>query len=339
MSVRSKEELLEHVITAISRCGWQYDPPDLTRHPLALSAYSEYDGVNLLIYIWNITHGGKTRSTKEYRIQITPSMNIEIRERYRTLLLGLYGEDEREVFVGFDPFKHQKPGSSASIQIDIETIEKAIGEGVAIQEKAREGDKITEVAVAFRPEHFMDYATEIHPSYHMTDITIGEMDAIAVHPEVLRTPQREEIIPKERRKAVGQYVRILRDSTFSLRVLSAYGWKCAICGVQLRLVDASHIIPVGMPGSTDETKNGVALCPNHHRAYDCGLIGITPDYIISVNDKKLTALKAINLAGGETEFKKTARIGEKISIPAKSELHPDKAYLSEGLRIRGFPPF
>jgi putative restriction endonuclease len=52
----------------------------------------------------------------------------------------------------------------------------------------------------------------------------------------------------------------------------AYGNRCAVTRVQLRLVDAAHILPVGTTGSADHVRNGIALSPTYHRAFDAGLI-------------------------------------------------------------------
>lgn len=330
---------MEKVLSAISDCGWHYEPPNLDSHPLPLQVFKGQESVSLLIYIWNVTHGGRTRSDSEYRIQITPDMTIDMNPPNRTLLLGYYEQDGNAVFVGFDPAKHQSPGASASIQIKLETLEKAIQDGLAIQEKAREGDRVTEVAVAFRPEVFMDYATQVYPDYHVTEITTGEIIAVTRRPEEIIEPTKEEIVPKERQRAIGRYSRIQRDATFSLRVLHAYGWKCTVCGIQLRLVEAAHIIPVGVKGSTDETKNGLALCPTHHRAYDKGLVGIDADLKILVNETRIVEFKEAGLAGNIEEFKKWSRVGEEIFPPSKPSLRPDQGYLRRGLQIRRFPSF
>jgi putative restriction endonuclease len=42
------------------------------------------------------------------------------------------------------------------------------------------------------------------------------------------------------------------------------------------LVDAAHLIPFNVSGD-DKPNNGLALCPNHHRAMDRFLIAPCPD--------------------------------------------------------------
>lgn len=70
---------------------------------------------------------------------------------------------------------------------------------------------------------------------------------------------------------------LVRDSRFSGAVLSAYRGRCAMCGLGLSLVQGAHIYPASAPGSRDEVTNGLALCANHHQAFDRHLIAVQPD--------------------------------------------------------------
>jgi putative restriction endonuclease len=74
-------------------------------------------------------------------------------------------------------------------------------------------------------------------------------------------------------------------------VLEAYDNTCAVSGLKLvstrsspvPLLDACHIVPWAV--SHDDTlPNGVALCPNLHRAFDRHLFWIDADYRVQVVD-------------------------------------------------------
>ena len=41
--------------------------------------------------------------------------------------------------------------------------------------------------------------------------------------------------------------------------------------------EAAHIYPVSASGSHDEPWNGIALCPNHHLAFDRHLLAVHPE--------------------------------------------------------------
>lgn len=70
---------------------------------------------------------------------------------------------------------------------------------------------------------------------------------------------------------------LVRDSKFSGSILNAYGRLCAMCGLGLSLVQGAHIYPASAPGSLDEVPNGLALCANHHLAFDKHLIAVHAD--------------------------------------------------------------
>lgn len=66
------------------------------------------------------------------------------------------------------------------------------------------------------------------------------------------------------------------QQAFAFRVRKRFGSVCAFCDIRVpKLLDAAHIIPVAKNGSDDE-RNGLPLCPTHHRAFDTGLITIDP---------------------------------------------------------------
>ncbi len=60
-------------------------------------------------------------------------------------------------------------------------------------------------------------------------------------------------------------------------MMAAYEDRCALCGLGIGLVEGAHILPVGAQGSPDAVWNGVALCRNHHRAFDTHRIYVDPD--------------------------------------------------------------
>jgi putative restriction endonuclease len=81
---------------------------------------------------------------------------------------------------------------------------------------------------------------------------------------------------------------LVRRAVFGRQVLRAYQATCAVSGLQLLsttgaapLLDACHIVPWAV--SHDDTiGNGLALCPNLHRAFDRHLFWIDADYRVRV---------------------------------------------------------
>ncbi|NNE17599.1 MAG: HNH endonuclease [Myxococcales bacterium] len=56
-----------------------------------------------------------------------------------------------------------------------------------------------------------------------------------------------------------------------------YGVVCGVCPVSVpKILEAAHIFEVRHGGS-DDARNGLVLCPTHHRAFDKGLFAIDPE--------------------------------------------------------------
>src|SRR5271165_2016676 len=126
--------------------------------------------------------------------------------------------------------------------------------------------------------------------------------------------------------------RSTRYTAFKQRVLFAYGSRCAVTRVQLRLVDAAHILPVGAEGSADHVRNGIALSPTYHRAFDAGLIYLDDQYNMRLNERQIVLLQQMNLAGGVEIFR--APLGQRIFLPPDPSQRPSEDFIRRGNRFR-----
>jgi hypothetical protein len=84
-------------------------------------------------------------------------------------------------------------------------------------------------------------------------------------------------IPDAAQRARQAGSRLVRDSRFSRAVVEAYGGLCSMCGLNVGLVQGAHIYPVSAPGAYDQPWNGLALCGNHHLAFDRHVLGVRSD--------------------------------------------------------------
>lgn len=81
----------------------------------------------------------------------------------------------------------------------------------------------------------------------------------------------EEGSQKREKRTVEQYN---RSAKFRNEVLTMYGEQCAVCGcTEEKILQAAHIRAVAEGGS-DDPKNGICLCANHHLMFDHDLIRI-----------------------------------------------------------------
>lgn len=77
----------------------------------------------------------------------------------------------------------------------------------------------------------------------------------------------------------------VRSGLFRRLVPQVYDQTCCVTGMHLgstfghSFVDACHIVPFSV-SHDDRVTNGLALCPNIHRAFDRGLVAISDEYSV-----------------------------------------------------------
>jgi putative restriction endonuclease len=111
----------------------------------------------------------------------------------------------------------------------------------------------------------------------------------------------------------------VRSGIFKREIPKIYNNTCAISGLRVdailnvSMIDACHIVPFS-EGYNDTLINGFALCPNLHRAFDRGLISISNDYRVLLNNNFVENKDStLNL----NQFK-----GQLINLPTNNEFHP-----------------
>ena len=328
-----KFDLLDHIVQAVNDSGWSVIyVSDINEHPFRLKIYNDEESHQIKVYIWNLTHGGGfRRPADEYRIQITPRTLTRFTQNAdeKTLLLGWW--DGVNVFAGYDFNKHNGPlGASPSIQIKEKNLRQAAINGFSAYDREN-----GEIAIAFQPDFFVDYVRNLHQLHAMGDVAqdlriVEEVvtGMVEINAEVLSH------VSSPRQTTVEMISKKLRDNSFKKRVLNAYGNRCAFSGMQLKLVDAAHILPVAAAGSTDETKNGIALSALYHRAFDKGLVTINSSYQTVINEDKINGLAAMRLDAGVDNFRDN--LLPVIHLPPAINDRPLVHFIEEANRLRGW---
>lgn len=282
------------------------------------------------IYVWTLTHGGgAARPTNEYRVQITgvtsplplnPSGGP-------TLLMGY--EPNTRCFAGFDVAKHFTFSQrSPSIQIPITALHDALQFGLAFAQKGND-----EIAVAIRPDQLLGYVVNA-PLLHAQGsdaVTSGLLARVAELGEVPR--EEMETLTPERQRIVSSISRLSRESSFRRKVITAYERRCAVTRIQLELIDAAHILPVGIEGSSDEVSNGLCLSPTYHRAFDRALIFLDESLVMRINEERVNELQQKGFAGGLHDFQRY--LGQRIHLPSDRQQWPDVELIRAANRARG----
>ncbi|MBW8010227.1 MAG: HNH endonuclease [Chloroflexi bacterium] len=300
-----------------------------SRNPRRFIIQSGQEMFELWVYIWTLTHGGgKARPANEYRIQITGiTPPIDLNPSGPTIMIGF--EPNIQCFAGFDISKHKTFSTrSPSIQIPITALRSALRDGFSFSEKGNE-----EIAIGFRPDQYISYALNAELLHLQgTDAVALDLLTRAVALEELSQDDLGQV-PEERQRVIKTVSRLTRDAGFRRRVVAAYERRCAVTGLQLRLIDAAHILPVGVEGSTDNVSNGICLSPTYHRAFDRGLVFLDDNFIMQINREKEQELTQERLSGGVNDFKNF--LGRRVHLPQDRQQWPNVEMIIEANRFRG----
>lgn len=322
-----KEELLAKVEAALRLSGWQVLWLSYN-HPAHARLIKGSARVEAWIHIWNVTPGGRP-STRPLERRIQPTGigdHFRARAGMQTLILGW--SEETQVFAAFDYQYHAgQIGSSPSIQTDLPALKAASQDGLGVFAKST-----GEISIAIRPDMLGIYV-EQRRLLHELGKDASQLNALR---QMASDPLKIEPddLPASRRKVMSTALRLLRDHRFGETVLTAYAHRCAFCGVQLRLLDAAHILPVAHPDSNDMVTNGVALCALHHRAYDMALVTFDQTFAILVSHSMRIELAANGRDGGLAAFE--AALSPALLLPQAQVNHPSPQMIRKANTLRGW---
>lgn len=117
----------------------------------------------------------------------------------------------------------------------------------------------------------------------------------------------------------------VRSGLFKRYIPQLYQDTCAMTGMRMRstfkynFIDACHIVPFAVTHD-DKVTNGIALCPNLHRAFDRGLVSIDENYRVIVSDH-IDELK-------DHPYSLAKLAGRQIVLPAQIQYRPDQVNLA-----------
>lgn len=334
MPLKRDTKLFDQFAAAVHAAGWRCFPLTARRvHPARYRVTHGEVELTVTVYIWETTLGGNNRPPDEWRIQPTGVVGSQFQpepEPGRTLILGWWKQGN--IFTGYDYNFHVNPfGGSPSIQVRRRALDAAAADGMAVYQRGS-----GELAILFRPELIGAYLSEMQ-SLHAAGripLEVTLIEKIAQSPELVADGQIAAEAAPPRQHAMAVVRRAIRDAKFRNLVLEAYGHRCAFCGIQLRLLEAAHILPVEHPDSTDSVNNGFAACPLHHRAYDRGLITFGTAYGVQVSDAKILEMQKGGHGGGLTAFRDG--LLPKIHLPVAAGDRPSASLVKTANTFRGW---
>lgn len=116
----------------------------------------------------------------------------------------------------------------------------------------------------------------------------------------------------------------LRGAIFKREIPKIYNNTCCISGLKIdatisvSMIDACHIVPFSI-SFNDTIKNGISLCPNLHRAFDRGLVGIDENYKVVISRAFVENESNYSIKSFES---KQIKLPENLDyFPSKENLH------------------
>lgn len=289
------------------------------------------NGTSLTAFVGNV-HTAARGEPDEYRIQcpgnLPSTLNRAKMERGdNVFVLGYYSE--LDVFTAWNPVRFLERSTRTrrfSIYTRLSTVQQAHRRGFS-----RYVDADRQNILAFRSDLIGTYI-ENAAIFHRASMRALRNVAETYVPTRLQEQPGTRITVAKRRVTVTS-TRLARSPQFRAAVLGAYDFKCAMCGIQLELVEAAHIVPHAHQKGFDEVENGVALCVLHHRSFDTGLLFIKEDCGIGVNAVRVGYLGKVGRGGGLSILRRGLR--SSLTLPSDTRLHPTKENISLGNQLRG----
>lgn len=282
------------------------------------------------LLIKNVHESGDGRSNPdECRIQVSKSIsfNAALGSQNDVIVLG-YFPDSR-VFTAWDPFRMRdrfNAKATISLYSRFSIVEKSINSGISLYI-----DNKNQHVISFKPEYLGLYLENFKNIHHANEKDLFEL--INKSDSINYDGGAIEFTDSVGEKLTITKAQPYRDPKFRDSIYKAYDRRCAICGIQLNLVEAAHIVPHSHEKGTDDVKNGVCLCSLHHNAYDQSLIYFTENYTINFNNDKINYLEKIQRDSGIKKFMDLSF--EKLILPKSQLLHPLPENITLANKIRG----
>jgi putative restriction endonuclease len=230
------------------------------------------DHLQVNLFAGPVTGSSRGRDAAERRFQ-NPGSNRPIvldPGRY-PLLLGLLERDpalqiDKPLLVRADPLRRASLITRYSIFTSVSSLMEASTTGWS-QHVNTSGETIHSFVAQLLPVVVSAIREDALPAPAPLQAAI-EASGLMYVPE----PEIDAAAQRARRATYS----LVRNRDFANKVVAAYDGRCAMCGLGADLVQAAHIYPASAPGSHDQPWNGLALCPNHHIAFDHHLIAVRP---------------------------------------------------------------
>lgn len=211
------------------------------------------------------SHG---RKSYEYRFQNPASPNrppVTALPATDALLIGIWNDDGPPVLVAAEPEIRFGDRTRFSVLFPERLFREAQQFGWAEPYRNGHGNLHWSFLPPLLPTFIELYQAN-------APVSAREIQVAAVSSGLVDEPSRQAAA-----RARQAMTRLVRYAAFGQMVVTAYDKRCAMCGLNLGLVSGAHILPVAATQSVDKVWNGLALCENHHRAFDSHRLWVDPN--------------------------------------------------------------
>jgi len=281
------------------------------------------------VLIKNVHESGDGRdNSDECRIQISKSANFNeaLSSNYEVIVLG-YFADER-VFTAWNPYLlkerfNQRQTVSVYSRFSIQ-------KQAAISKIAAYINNNNESIISFKPDYLGLYLENLVNIHLLSESELFELISLS---DTSNTEDYQGNITLGKEQLTVTHTRYKRDPRFKNKIYQAYNNRCAMCGIQLELIEAAHIVPHVDESSSNDLNNGIALCALHHTAYDKALIYFDENFNILINQTKIQYLEKIGKDSGYRKFKEMSF--EVLDLPDNHAARPNIDNIKLANSIRG----
>ncbi|EMR00822.1 HNH endonuclease [Cesiribacter andamanensis] len=170
--------------------------------------------------------------------------------------------------------------------------------------------------------YFKDYAdAQLQPATPYLFQLEAEM--LQESPQLYQTKYQE--LQRQLSREELEEETFVRDGAFKKVIANLYGHTCAISGLRVEatqnisMIDGCHIKPWSL-SHDDTATNGIALCPNLHRAFDRGLISLDDEYRLLLSPHFVEAEAS---PYGIAQFR-----GKQVLLPQNASWYPAQENLA-----------
>ena len=291
------------------------------------------NGKHVSVFIGNI-HGAGRSDDDEFRIQCPGDLpsRFGARQTAGDIVVVLGFHPVLNVFSAWDPARLLVRNPIArrfSMYTRLSKIQEASSVGASTYVDSNQQN-----ILSFRSEFLGLYVENSRTIHGINDVRFKSIAQKYGATQPGQKPVRLGTVKGQRITATHtQYV---RSPQFRTSVLEAYSYRCAMCGVQLDLIEAAHVVPHAHPKGLDVVTNGIALCSLHHRSFDTSLLYVDPTYGIRVNPGRVGYLRKLNRAGGLKNY--TKGLQANLTVPADVNLRPSLQNIVLGNQLRRVSP-